>query len=103
MSYNSSQPSTGTFQYSDSKTGQSLNINFTNFFNIAGKNPKVYLLGIFLLSISLLITYSQYNSYMKGNVKDYGVINSYHISIFLESFLLISCIIMGIISFFRVN
>jgi hypothetical protein len=103
MSYKSYQPSTETFQYSDSRTGQSLSVNFTNFFNITGKNPKIYLLGIFLLSISLLITYWQYKSYMKENVKDYRVINSYHITIVLESFLLISCIIMGIISFFKVN
>lgn len=104
MQYQPYKSSPGTFQYYDSRTGEGIGINFTNFFNVAGKDPKIYLLGIFLLSISLLITYLRYNSYVKDvkdDKKDYRVINSYHITIFIEVFLLISFIVMGLVSFFK--
>jgi hypothetical protein len=100
QSYQLYQPP-GTFQYYDSRTGEGIDVNFTNFFNVVDKDPKIYLFGIFLLSISLLVTYLRYNSYMKQDKKDYRVINSYHITLFIEAFLLIACIIMGLMSFFK--
>ena len=99
-SYQPYKSSPGTFQYYDSVTGEGMGINFTNLFIVTDKNPKIYLLAVFLLSVSLLITYLQYNSYMKNN-KDYKVIKSYHITMFIEAFLLISSIIIGLISFFK--
>ncbi len=88
------------FYYSDSKSGTTLKINFKDFFNYLDKNPKIYLIVFGVLSLGLLITYLRYTYYIKDNNNiDNNVVNSYLNSMYIQTFIVLLCLIMVIISF----